>query len=116
MFMTRTRIHPKLLSIARPLAAILLFGLLASTSQAQTSTRNLSKDGPAVIGYYAGKNALLDSFHTEKLTHIIYSFCHLNGNLLYVNNANDSAIIRHMVALKEKTPALKVILSMGGWG
>jgi len=106
---SRTRIRLQL-------AAVLLFLLPAFTSLAQKSTRNLSKDGPAVIGYYAGKNALLDSFHTEKLTHIIYSFCHLNGNLLYVNNAGDSATIRHMVALKEKNPGLKVILSMGGWG
>lgn len=73
-------------------------------------------DGPAVIGYYAGKNALLDSFATEKLTHIIFSFCHLKGNLLSVNNANDTATIQHMVSLKSKNPRLKVILSLGGWG
>ncbi len=70
----------------------------------------------AVIGYYAGRNTAIDSFATEKLTHIIFSFCHLKGNRLNVNNANDTAIIQHMVSLKEKNPALKVILSLGGWG
>lgn len=91
--------------------------LLTSTCSAQEKVAG-GKDsqGPAVIGYYAGRNTALDSFATEKLTHIIFSFCHLKGNLLFVNNANDSAIIRHMVALKEKNPQLKVILSLGGWG
>src|ERR1700743_83320 len=65
----------------------------------------------AVIGYYAGRNTALDSFETGKLTHIIFSFCHLKGNRLSVNNANDSAIIGHMVSLKAKSPGLKVILS-----
>ncbi len=70
----------------------------------------------AVIGYYAGRNSIIDSFATEKLTHIIFSFCHLKGNLLSVDNANDTAIIRHLVSLKDKNPNLKVILSLGGWG
>ncbi|HEY4288337.1 MAG TPA: glycoside hydrolase family 18 protein [Puia sp.] len=70
----------------------------------------------AVIGYYAGRNSAIDSFATEKLTHIIFSFCHLEGNLLHVDNANDTARIRHLVALKDKNPHLKVILSLGGWG
>ncbi|HMI63905.1 MAG TPA: glycosyl hydrolase family 18 protein, partial [Puia sp.] len=72
--------------------------------------------GLAVIGYYSGRGSALDSFSTGKLTHIIFSFCHLKGNRLFVNNANDSNTIRHMVTLKEKNPGLKVILSLGGWG
>ena len=70
----------------------------------------------AIIGYYAGRNTAIDSLPTGELTHIIYSFCHLKGNRLWVNNANDSDRIRHLVSLKEQHPALKVILSMGGWG
>jgi chitinase len=71
----------------------------------------------AVIGYYAGKNAAqLDSFSIEKLTHIIFSFCHLKGNRLNVNDALDSVTIQKMVSLKSKNPGLKVILSLGGWG
>ena len=70
----------------------------------------------AVIGYYAGRSTGVDSFPTEKLTHIIFSFGHLSGNQLHVNNARDTATIRRLVALKEKHPQLKVILSLGGWG
>ncbi len=113
--MTRHLIRTSLMP--RQLLAPLAFLFFAYTSQAQQSpARARGGDGPAVIGYYAGKNALLDSFATQKLTHIIYSFCHLKGNLLSVNNANDSATILHMVALKDKNPRLKVILSLGGWG
>ncbi len=93
---------------------VLLFVFVSvsvSTVAQQSNARNL-----AVIGYYAGRNTAIDSFPTEKLTHIIYSFCHLNGNRLWVNNANDTAVIKHLVALKEKHPKLKVILSLGGWG
>jgi chitinase len=70
----------------------------------------------AIIGYYAGRNTAIDSFPTQKLTHVIFSFCHLRGNRLYVNSANDSDRIRHLVSLKMQNPALKVILSLGGWG
>jgi chitinase len=71
----------------------------------------------AVIAYYAGHNpSQLDSFSIEKLTHIIFSFCHLKGNRLSVNSALDTAIIQKMVALKSRNKDLKVILSLGGWG
>lgn len=70
----------------------------------------------AVIGYYAGRSTAVDSFPTEKLTHIIFSFCHLNGNHLSVSNGRDSATIVSLVALKKHHPDLKVILSLGGWG
>ncbi|HLZ86514.1 MAG TPA: glycoside hydrolase family 18 protein [Puia sp.] len=70
----------------------------------------------AVIGYYAGRSTAIDSFPTEKLTHIIFSFCHLKGNRLDANNARDTATIQGLVALKQKHPGLKVILSLGGWG
>jgi len=70
----------------------------------------------AVIGYYAGRSTGVDSFPTDKLTHIIFSFCHLKGNRLDANNARDTATIQKLVGLKEKHPQLKVILSLGGWG
>ena len=93
--------------MTRLLVFLLAFALIASPGDAQPL---------AVIGYYAGRNTTIDSFPTDKLTHIIFSFCHLRGNQLSVNNANDTAIIQHLVSLKEKNPRLKVILSLGGWG
>jgi len=69
----------------------------------------------SVIGYYAGSPTMVDSFPVEKLTHIIYSFCHLKGDSIWVSNARDSLTIQRLVALKARNPQLKVILSLGGW-
>ena len=69
-----------------------------------------------VIAYYAGRPTMIDSFQVEKLTHLIFSFCHLKGDSLAVMNARDSQTIRNMVALKSRNPHLKVMLSLGGWG
>ncbi len=93
----------------------LLFIVLLNCSifiAAQTKGRN----NIAVIAYYAGRTTMIDSFEVEKLTHLIFSFCHLKGDSLFVSNARDSATIERMVALKKRNPALKIILSLGGWG
>jgi chitinase len=76
----------------------------------------LGKSQPVVIAYYAGASQRLDSFAVEKLTHIIFSFCHLKGNRLTVDRASDSVTISKMVSLKARNPQLKVLLSLGGWG
>jgi chitinase len=70
----------------------------------------------AVIAYYSGNAEEIDQFPIEKLTHIIFSFGHLKGNQLSIDNARDSATIRKLVLLKKRNPRLKVILSLGGWG
>jgi chitinase len=93
-------------------AAILfvLFHILSAQSFAQ------KKNEISVIGYFAGSATSLDSFPVGELTHLIYSFCHLNENKLWVSNAVDTARIQKMVSLKQKYPYLKIILSIGGWG
>jgi chitinase len=70
----------------------------------------------AVIGYFAGPAKALDSFPIQKLTHLIFSFCHLKAGKLSVDNAGDTACIQKMVGFKQKYPSLKIILSLGGWG
>ncbi len=78
--------------------------------------QNSDKNHFAVIAYYAGRTASIDSFEVEKLTHLIFCFCHLEGNRLSINNTRDSLTIMRMVALKKRNPQLKIILSLGGWG
>ncbi|MES1214057.1 MAG: glycosyl hydrolase family 18 protein [Bacteroidota bacterium] len=71
---------------------------------------------PAVIAYYAGSPTLIDSFDVTKLSHIIFSFGHLKGNELHINNARDTLTIKNLVAQKNKNADLKIMLSLGGWG
>jgi len=71
---------------------------------------------PAVIAYYAGSPTMIDSFNTGQITHIIFSFGHLKGNGLHINNARDTLTIQNLVSQKAKNPDLKVMLSLGGWG
>lgn len=92
---------------------LLFFCFITAFSAAQKNTK---QNDLAVIAYYAGRTAMIDSFEVEKLTHLIFSFCHLRGNKLSVNNARDSATIVRMVQLKQRNPALKIMLSLGGWG
>jgi chitinase len=75
-----------------------------------------TKNDFTIIAYYSGGPDQVDSLPAEKLTHIIFSFCHLRGNKLAVDNSTDSLTIRKLVGLKKRNSNLRVILSLGGWG
>jgi chitinase len=103
---------PETIMISRVLikyTAVFLFLLSSHNNFAQQ--KKIS-----IIGYYAGPANKLDSFPIQKLTHLIFSFGHLKGNRLSIDNAGDSACIRKMVSFKQQQPSLKIILSLGGWG
>ena len=89
---------------------ILLCVALSATAHAQ------QKKNFNVIAYYSHGPEMVDSLPAEKLTHIIFSFCHLKGNRLAVDNSRDSVTIEKLVDLKQRNNNLKVLLSLGGWG
>lgn len=72
--------------------------------------------GQNIIAYYAGNAGQFSEYPVSRLSHIIFSFCHLKGNKLSVDNRSDSITIRALVGLKKKNPSLKILLSLGGWG
>lgn len=69
-----------------------------------------------VIAYYMGDGSDLARYNFGQLTHVIYSFLHLNGNQLAFDNDTDKEAFRRLIALKKDHPHLKVLLSLGGWG
>lgn len=99
--------------LMRSIIASLLVFILTSAIPGKIFAQGSSKY--AVIAYYMGRGNDAAEYPVEKLTHIIYSFLHLEGNKL-MDKPSDSANIIELVALKERNPSLKVILSLGGWG
>jgi chitinase len=70
----------------------------------------------AVIAYYTGDGMDLARYDFNKLTHVIYSFVHLDGNRLNFDNPEARATYQRLVALKQAYPHLKVMFALGGWG
>jgi chitinase len=93
---------------------LLLLLCFISYCEAQQGPKNKAKQPFAVLAYYSGDAREIDQYDVTKLTHIIYSFCHLKGNELTIGGAEP--IIRKLVSLKKEQPGLKILLSLGGWG
>lgn len=88
---------------------LLTVSILTNPAQAQQPAK-------VVLAYYSGSPERLDSFDATQFTHIVYCFGHLDGARLKIGSAKDTLTIRKMVAMKQKNPTLKVLLSLGGWG
>lgn len=72
---------------------------------------------PVVIGYVGGYRGLIhaDSIDVAKLTHINYAFVDIKDNRAWLHNRTDDGNLKRLVALKAKNPALKILISIGGW-
>ena len=93
------------------LTIIAAFTLLPNLTFSQQAEKPM-----VVIAYYMGDGIDIANYKTDQLTHIIYSFLHLKGNKLAVDNSSDSLAITRLVALKKANTKRKIILSLGGWG
>ena len=71
---------------------------------------------PQVIAYYAGDEKSIDEFDLKGVDQIIYSFMHLKGNKLAIDDKKDSLTLLNVINQKKKYPKLKVLVSLGGWG
>lgn len=71
------------------------------------------KGGALVVAYVTSWAKTMPD--PTMMTHINYAFGKVNATFNGVNISNP-ARLRSIVALKKKNPALKVLLSVGGWG
>lgn len=103
--------------LAKKIMNIRIF-FLAALIFSQTIILSLAQsDKPfTVTAYFYGGPEKVDSLEVEKLTHIIFSFCHLTGNKLTVDDEKGAQAIKKLVAAKARNKSLKVLLSLGGWG
>ena len=105
-------------SFLSAVSATLFAFALGACSSSQTAQPQVESTpaSPKIIAYYMGDGSDLQRYNISQITHIIYSFLHLNGNQLSFDSDKDKQALQRLVALKKQYPQLKVMLSLGGWG
>ena len=87
---------------------LLMMGWLAmQTAAAQTH--------PRVVAYLASWS-IPPVIHAEKLTHLNVAFAHIDKTShVFLDSPATGKSLRDLLALKQRNPQLKIILSVGGW-
>jgi chitinase len=77
-----------------------------------------NKTKPVIIGYVGGFRGLIstDSIDVWRLSHINYAFIDIKDNRAWLHNeTTDTVNLRKLSELKTINPALKILISIGGW-
>lgn len=88
---------------------VLLGCLFAITCKAQ--------EKPVIIGYVGGFKGLINvHVSPQKLSIINYAFVDVKNNRAWLHNeTTDTVNLRRLDDLRKQNPALKVVISIGGW-
>jgi len=76
-----------------------------------------AQDKPVIIGYVGGYKGLISvNVSPNKLSIINYAFVDVRNNRAWLHReATDTINFRHLNELKKINPALRVVISIGGW-
>lgn len=89
-------------------------GVFISCSSVKAGERQTSSpDSKVVVAYVTSWSEVMPE--PQYMTHINYAFGHVNEAFNGVKVDNEERL-RQIVALKQRRPELKVLLSIGGWG
>ena len=91
--------------------SLLFFGLIQCNPPSSTALET-----PLVIAYYSVNGIDIKQYDLKGVDQLIYSFLHLKGNQLAIDNPQDSLTLLQLTALKKAYPKLQVLVSLGGWG
>ncbi len=76
-----------------------------------------AKAGKAVIGYVFPRRVLISDLDVrgDLLTHVNFAFANIKNGVIVAERPDDGTNLEALTGLRKKFPALKVLVSVGGW-
>lgn len=104
-------------SLALALAVLCCAPALCSAPELAASSRRSAPPNPEIIGYVFPKDRVLapDEVNARRLTRINYAFANIKDGEIVEGFSHDKENFAILNTLKRTNPALKVLVSVGGW-
>jgi chitinase len=96
---------------------VILAAVTAAAGAGPVHAKDARPAGRVIIGYVFGESRRIDpaGIAAEKLTHINYAFANVQDGRVVEGFPGDTENLRVVTGLRRRNPALKVLISVGGW-